>query len=423
MVAAGLISARAADSPPAGLTLSLNQARQLALERNDDFRVAQFQVTAAVALLRAAREYPNPTLSLSTAQVPTDGSKAATTLGNGLLDRSYDSIVALSQLLPIAKRGVQQDAAGAAVRVAQSQREDAQRLLLQSVTQAYIGAVSAREQAEVLERSAAALRREATIAQHRLEAGDLSESDEAQIEIAADQDELAAETQRTVARTAVIALETLLGEPSPDGSTALSDRLSALVPTDPAFADLPPGHRPDVAAAEAAVAQAEAAATLQRRQRIPDVTVTVQYEREPPDQTNTGGIGLSLPLPVWNRNTGNWEAAKAARSQAEAQLDKVRIQAAADAAQARFAYREAAQRMQRYLAAVVPKSARATRSVAYAYEKGGTSLVNLLEAERNDNSVGLAAVQAQADTAVAASGLLTALGRLEPATAGPPLSP
>jgi len=423
MVAVSLLSARAADSPPAGLTLTLIQARQLALERNRDFRVAQFQVNAAVALLKAAREYPNPTLALSTTKVPTDRSNAATTLGNGLLDRSYDSVVALSQLLPIAKRGVERDAATAGVHVAQSQRDDAQRLLLQSVTQAYIGAVSAREQAVVLERSAAALRHEADIAKHRLDAGDLSESDEAQIEIAADQDELAAETQRTTARTAVVVLETLLGEPSPNGATALSDALSTLVPTDPSFADLTPGHRPDIAAAEAAVAQADANATLQRRQAIPDITVTVQYEREPPDQSNTGGVGLSLPLPIWNRNTGNWEAAKAARSQAEAQLDKARIQAAADVAQARFAYREASQRMRRYLDSVVPKSTRATHSVSYAYEKGGTSLVNLLEAERNDNLIGLASVQAQADAAAAASGLLTALGRLEPGTTGPSLSP
>jgi cobalt-zinc-cadmium efflux system outer membrane protein len=47
-------------------------------------------------------------------------------------------------------------------------------------------------------------------------------------------------------------------------------------------------------------------------------------------------------------------------------------------------------------------------SVAFAYEKGGASLVDLLEAERTDNDIRLAAAQAQADTASATADLQAA---------------
>jgi outer membrane protein TolC len=46
--------------------------------------------------------------------------------------------------------------------------------------------------------------------------------------------------------------------------------------------------------------------------------------------------------------------------------------------------------------------------VAFAYEKGGASLVDLLDAERTDNDIRLATVQAISDTASAIADLLAA---------------
>ena len=47
-------------------------------------------------------------------------------------------------------------------------------------------------------------------------------------------------------------------------------------------------------------------------------------------------------------------------------------------------------------------------AVAFAYEKGGSSLVDLLEAERADNDARLAAAQAMSDTASAVADLKAA---------------
>ena len=114
------------------------------------------------------------------------------------------------------------------------------------------------------------------------------------------------------------------------------------------------------------------------------------------------GFGLSLPLPLWDRFEGEVLAAKAARNQSQAQLDKVRIQAAADVAAARVAYHEASRSAPGATATrFLPKSAEVARSVTYAFGKGGATLVDLLEAERNDNVIRVAAVQAQADTVAA----------------------
>ena len=80
----------------------------------------------------------------------------------------------------------------------------------------------------------------------------------------------------------------------------------------------------------------------------------------------------------------------------------------ADIANAESEYNEASHRWRRYQDQIVPKSAKVRDSVAFAYEKGDASLVDLLEAERTDNDVRLAAAQAHADTANATANLKAA---------------
>ncbi|HKB90699.1 MAG TPA: TolC family protein, partial [Opitutaceae bacterium] len=176
----------------------------------------------------------------------------------------------------------------------------------------------------------------------------------------------------------------------------------------------PVTSRPDILAAEAGVTKAESDLKLQRRGPVPDLTVSVLFERQQPDQPNTVGFGVSMPVPLWNRNTANILAAKAVRDQAQTQLEKVRVQASADVTITRLAYAEAQTRAETYLHQLRPRSAEITQTVAYAYSKGGASLVELLQAERDDNDIRLATARAQADAASAAVGLAAALNRLDP---------
>ncbi len=393
--------------------LTLADARKIALERNADFRIAQTQVDAALAQLRSAREFPNPVLGLSVSKINTDGRGNSTRVGNQFFERSYDSIASLSQFFELGKRGVRRASAQAGVRSAESLRDDARRLLLLAVSQTYVTALESQEEVRVLGKSAESLRKEASIAATRLSAGDISASDQAQIEIAAAQMELNASAAKANFHTAVVVVETLLAMPTPKGDTPLADNLDGLK-TVTIDETTPVTSRPDILAAEAGVTKAESDLKLQRRGPVPDLTVSVLFERQQPDQPNTVGFGVSMPVPLWNRNTANILAAKAVRDQAQTQLEKVRVQASADVTITRLAYAEAQTRAETYLHQLRPRSAEITQTVAYAYSKGGASLVELLQAERDDNDIRLATARAQADAASAAVGLAAALNRLDP---------
>jgi len=399
-------------SQPPAESLSLTEAQRAAFERNWDLLAAKSGIGLATAQLIVAKEFPNPTANWTTFKV---GSRqAATPLGNTLWDRNYDSLATVSQLIEIAgKRHDRQMAARAGIQGAKARFYDAKRTLDQGVTKAYIAALLAQENVLVLNQSAGYLRHEAQIAEVRFKAGDISESDEKQIEINADQFELQAKAAEATAVQARIGVEVLMGLTHPKGAwrpVESLDNLAGLLAPPPAETK-PNAARPDVLAAEADLRGGLANLKLQKALRIPDPTFSLGYEHEPPGggpPVDTFNLGVSFPLPLWNRNGGNIKAAQASLQQFEFALGKVRTQAKADVANAEVEYGEADSRLHRYQEQIRPKATQVRESVAFAYEKGGASLVDLLDAERTDNDVRLAAAQALSDTASAVADLKAA---------------
>jgi cobalt-zinc-cadmium efflux system outer membrane protein len=401
----------AASAP--GQKLSLDQAKEIAFEKNWDLLAAKSGIDAASAQLIVAKEYPNPTASLSTAQIGTY--EAGTAHGNDLWNRSYDTIFAVNQLIEIAgKRHDRQVAAKAGIFGAKARFYDAKRTLDQGVTKAYIAALLAENNVQILTESSQLLRHEADIAGSRFKAGDISDSDKKQIEINAEQFALQAKSAEASAVQARITVEILMGAPQPKGSWVSAGSLEQLVqaPAPSVQAPTPEATRPDVLAAEADLKSAQANLQLQKAIRIPDPTVLVQVEHEPPSggpPADTVGIGVSFPLPLWNLNGGNIKAAQASVDQFALAAGKVKTQMAADIANAESEFGEAHARWLSYRNQTAPKSTKVRESVAFAYEKGGASLVDLLDAERTDNDIRLATVQAMSDTANAMSDLAAAL--------------
>jgi cobalt-zinc-cadmium efflux system outer membrane protein len=388
--------------------LSLMDAKRMAFERNWDLLAAKSGIDAAQAQLIVAKEFPNPTFSYSTAKIGSH--ENSTPLGNGLWSRSYDTIFAVNQLIEIGgKRHDRKASAQAGITGARARFYDARRLLDQDVTKAYLSALLAGENAHILNESARMLQHEVEIAQARLKAGDISDSDEKQIENDADVLDLQAKSAEAAALQARIGLEILLGEPLPKGNWTPTDTLAQMAVTVPRSEESKANAvRPDVLAAEADLNQSKSDLKLQKAMRIPDPTFSFLIEHNPPGggpPEDTVGIGVSFPLPLWNLNRGEIKTAQATVDQNGFAFEKAQSQAASDLANAQVEYHEASERLERYQNQILPNSQKVRESVAFAYEKGGASLVDLLEAERADNDARLAAAQAMSDTGSAVADL------------------
>jgi cobalt-zinc-cadmium efflux system outer membrane protein len=402
---------------PTPKPLTLVQAQQLAFERNWDLLASAAGVDLATAQKLIARQFPNPTLALSTLKINVDGHPNSTPEGNGFWERSYDTIFAVNQLFEVGgKRRNRKLSAQASFEAARAQYLDAHRVLSLGVAKAYVAAAFASENAQILLQSAETLRKEAEVADVRLKAGEISASDKQQIEITAERFRLDAEAAKSASTQARIALEVLLGVSHPQGEISLADQLEQLASRPVPGPETDGSMRPDVLAAEAAWRRAEAELRLQKANRIPDPTVLAQYEHEPPDSPNSIGLGVSFPLPLWNRNQGNILGAKAALAQARLGYDKARTQALAEIATARVVYQNASRRWQDYREIITRKSEQVRQTLSYAYQKGGASLLDMLIAERNDNEIRQAALQAASDTAVALASLQAANEEIQPST-------
>ncbi len=392
--------------------LALADAKQIAFQRNWDLLTAKSGIDSATAQFIVAKEFPNPMASLTTSDLATH--HIATTEGNGVWQRSYDTIAAVSQLIEIGgKRHDRQAAARAGTRGARARFYDARRTLDQGVTKAYVAALLAGYNEQVLAESARFMKREADIAQSRFAAGDLSDSDFKQIQIGAEQFELQEAAAHAAAIQARIQVEILMGVRQPKGNWTPADTLERMDAVVPPLPQATAGAaRPDVLAAEADLRGGQFNLKLQRAMRIPDPTFSIQYEHNPvppgPPPDDTFGIGVSFPLPLWNRNGGNIKAAQAAVDQFELALGKIKAQNASDVANAQVEYREAYDRLQRHQTLIVPQSAKSRAAVSFAFEKGAATLVDLLEAERTDNTVRMALAQAQSDTASAVADVMAA---------------
>lgn len=406
VVAAQIRSYLHADQPS---PLSLDQAQSIALQKNWDQLAADLDVAIANAQRDTAREYPNPTLSASSAHIATHGGNQ-TALGGSLWDRSYDTIVSFSQPLEVGgKRGYRYASSEANYEAVLATRADLRRNFIVSVVQSYVSAALAQEIENLTNDSAAHLEKEAELARVRFQSGDIAESDLSQIEIAAQQFKLQAGTARANALASKLQLSFLLGREKPEQDFILADELDRLAERPAPEIPVAEVSRPDLVAALQNERKAEQDLRLQKAQRMPDPTVLIQYEHQPPDLSNTVGIGVSLPLPLWNRNKGAIRAAALARDQADLGVAKRRAQIASEIAAARKSYEEASSRWTEYKNVIRPRADRVRESVSLSYEKGSASLLDLLQAQRSDNDVRLAAAQAAADTIIARAALQAAV--------------
>jgi outer membrane protein, heavy metal efflux system len=420
----GLASGAAAlDEPPSAppATLRLADARSLALAHNWEVLAAKSDLDLAEAQRIVARALPNPEISATLGKLnSTNQPPGATPNGS-----ARDTVIALGQLVEIGKRGNRVASAQAGIESARARFEFARTRLDAAVVKAYVAALAADGSARIDRASSASLARAAEIASARLDAGEIAAIERDQIVIAAGRFEADTHTAETAAVQARIALQVLLGAPRPDGDVVLADDLDRLRPLGASLASrtlgvgavLPePDARLDVRAASSAVAGAAADLKLQRALRIPDPTFLVQYERDVSlPEPNSIGVGVSLNLPILSRNKGGIREAEVAHASAARGLEQTRVRARSEMATARAAYAAATERRALVRDGLLPRAEGVQQTVAFAYEKGGASLLELLEAERNLNDLRLAALGTEADALAAAADFAAALGEtLEP---------
>lgn len=363
--------------------LSLEEAINLFLRQNLDLLIAKYGIESSKGEQMTARLFPNPVASLGAISSPVQGR----TLGN-----SGQLTSQVQQLFELAgKRGYRIESAESGLQSAEAGFEDAVRQLRFAVKDAYYRTQLARRRLVLAEDNRDRFSRILEVNTIRFKKGYIAEVDLIRI------------------RLQLIDFQTQVIQAIQESESARSDlrqllQLSPIAPVeltteleyqrvDPDIIKLralASDARPDVRAKRWTLSQREAELRLAKAYRIPDVTVGAGYAVQGshgPDNPNQMAFSLGVPLPLFNRNQGKIIQAEASMQAAGADLSKTLNQVEN---QVEVAYRnllESRRLVEAFLGGVLD-DARSTFTIAErAYDRGGATLIDLLDAARTSRTI------------------------------------
>jgi cobalt-zinc-cadmium efflux system outer membrane protein len=366
---------------------------------NRDVIAARLAVAAAEADLRTASQRPNPTLTLEASNVnPSAGVGAGPLRG-----KTFDSAARIDQLiergnkaeLRMAQAQALLDAAKADV--AEQARQ--QRLAMRT---AFFDLSAAQERVRLQLEFRDLSTQSADASSQRMKAGEVSRAEANRFRLDAARaanDARQAQSDRERSR---LDLAKLLGMESV--ASTLDVRI-----------EWPKGEenfttktdRPDVAAAKLRVDAALAGRELARSIATRDVTLGLQADHWPTSEMNMQGTGISytfsvsVPLHVRHANEGEAERASADFETAKAAFARAQASSEAEAKLAETDWRAARERLERVEAEVRPLAREVAEGAEFAYARGATGVLDLLDARRSLKAVELDEVQASSESAKA----------------------
>jgi cobalt-zinc-cadmium efflux system outer membrane protein len=148
--------------------------------------------------------------------------------------------------------------------------------------------------------------------------------------------------------------------------------------------------RPDIRSKRATFSQREADLKLAKAYRYPDVTVGAGYALQGPrgpDNQQMAILNFGVPLPFFNRNQGGIVQAEVAVQAAQADLDKNVNQAENEVDVAYHNLLQSRRLVEAYLAGVLDDARSTFTIVERAYERGGATILDLLDAARTSRTI------------------------------------
>lgn len=369
--------------PSKPLRLSLTEALGLFLSQNLDVLVAKYGIEYAKGQQITARLFPNPVMSIGTLSAYTQGHTA---------NNSGQLFMQAQQLFELAgKRGYRIESAGYGTQSTEAAFEDAVRQLGFTVKDTYYRIQLALRRLALAEENRDRFSRILDVNTIRFKKGYIAEVDliRIRLQMVDFQSQVIGALQE--AESAKGDLRQLL---------RLSPKTLLELTTDMDYRRIDPDiaklrvtaldARPDIRAKRFTYSQREADLKLAKAYRIPDLTIGGGYAiqgAQGPDNQQQFALNMGLPLPLFNRNQGGIHQAEVATQTAEADLNKT-INLVEN--EVEVAYRNLIQSrrlVEAYIGGVLEDARSTLTIVERAYERGGATILDLLDAARTSRTI------------------------------------
>jgi cobalt-zinc-cadmium efflux system outer membrane protein len=315
------------------------------------------------------------------------------------------------------KRELRLKSAQQGTQIAASQHSDLERNLLFTLRSAFVQTLQAKAWLDLSQQELDYYDHIIDISRERFKQGDLARIDLDRIELMRVQYESDLQAAEVNLRTAKIQLLQLLDDRTPidqfdiQGPFDFSDQLQAL----DAYRQIALASRPDLQAALQSLQQADTNHKLAVANGSTDPTLSAWYTWNSSNNnsyaTQTLGASVSVPLRIFDRNQGekqrtqididrNRQLSEAARAQVFSDVDSAYAQLNGNLILLRP-----------YRAKYLAQALRVRDTITYAYQRGGASLMDFLNAQSDYRNVQMAYVQLVGAYLTAAGQLNLAVGR------------
>lgn len=297
------------------------------------------------------------------------------------------------------KRELRLESARQATQIASSQHEDLERNLLFTLRTAFVQTLEAKSILDLSREELSYYDHIIEISQERFKSGDLARIDLDRIELQRVQYESDLATAEVNLRTAKIQLLQMLNSKTPvdqfdvQGPFGFEEQLQPLE----TFRQIALQNRPDLKASLEAVQQAQTNHKLAIANGSTDPTFGAWWTHNAsfnnPNAYETLGLNVSIPLRIFDRNQGEKQ---------RTQIDIDRNQHLADVTQAQIfsdvdsAYAQVSSNLsllKPYKTQYLAQAARVRDTVTYAWQHGGASLMDFLNAQSDYRNVQMAYLQ------------------------------
>jgi cobalt-zinc-cadmium efflux system outer membrane protein len=358
---------------------------------------------------------PNPSLTGSLDQInPFSTQSSPTSGGSGYRPFAYTfpsgSISYLHEREH--KRELRLESAQKGTAIAQSQQSDLERTLLFDLRSAFVQTLQAKAFLQNAIDNLKYWDKELEINKARLDAGDIAKIDQQRLILQRAQFESDYETALVNLRTAKIQLLTLMDDRTP------IERFDVTGPFD--FTDQIPGqdqlrtialdHRPDLKAAMQAVDKAITDHKLAVANGSTDPTFSVDAARNPPIPAYFG-FSINIPLRINDRNQGEKARTELDIRKNEKQKDAAEAQVFSDVDSAYATVISTVNLLKTYKSTYLDLAGSVRDTVAFAYNRGGATLLDYLDAEKSYRDVRLAYLNLVGSFLTAGSQLNMAVGQ------------
>ncbi len=315
------------------------------------------------------------------------------------------------------KRELRHESAIEGTHISESDHQDLQRNLEFTLRAAFVQTLEAKAVLSLAQTDLDYYDHIIDISRDRFKDGDIAQIDLDRIELLRVQYESELQTAIVNLRTAKIQLLQLMNDRTPieqfdvTGTFDFSDTLQALDD----FRQIALNSRPDLQAALASIQQSQTNHKLAEANGSTDPTLGAWYtynsSTNNPNAIQTLGASVSIPLRVFDRNQGEKQRTQIDIDRTSQISEAVRAQVFSDVDTAYAEVDSNIALLKPYKAKYNNQALRVRDEITYAYEHGGASLMDFLNAQSDYRQVQLAYVQLIGAYLTAAGQLNLAVGR------------